>query len=41
MANLLYQRVTTDERSTDRQNLVLDEAGMVRISVVTGPPGAA
>jgi DNA invertase Pin-like site-specific DNA recombinase len=28
MANLVYQRVSTDQQSTDRQNLVLDEAGI-------------
>ncbi|GHB71955.1 hypothetical protein GCM10010331_70000 [Streptomyces xanthochromogenes] len=27
MANLVYKRVSTDQQSTDRQNLVLDEAG--------------
>ncbi|MFJ9382000.1 recombinase family protein [Streptomyces sp. NPDC101455] len=26
MANLVYKRVSTDQQSTDRQNLVLDEA---------------
>ncbi|GGZ28872.1 hypothetical protein [Streptomyces poonensis] len=25
MANLVYKRVSTDQQSTDRQNLVLDE----------------
>jgi DNA invertase Pin-like site-specific DNA recombinase len=28
MANLVYKRVSTDQQSTDRQNLVLDEAGI-------------
>ncbi|QCX82605.1 Putative DNA-invertase (plasmid) [Streptomyces sp. YIM 121038] len=28
MANLVYKRVSTDTQSTDRQNLVLDEAGI-------------
>ncbi|MEU2854536.1 recombinase family protein [Streptomyces syringium] len=28
MANLVYKRVSTDEQSTDRQNLVLAEAGI-------------
>ncbi|MFI9781663.1 recombinase family protein [Streptomyces sp. NPDC051956] len=28
MANLVYKRVSTDLQSTDRQNLVLDEAGI-------------
>ncbi|MFF1840003.1 hypothetical protein ACFVXE_38560 [Streptomyces sp. NPDC058231] len=28
MANLVYKRVSTDRQSTDRQNLVLDEAGI-------------
>ncbi len=28
MANLVYRRVSTDQQSTDRQNLVLDEAGI-------------
>ncbi|MFF1650977.1 recombinase family protein [Streptomyces sp. NPDC058240] len=28
MANLVYKRVSTDEQSTARQNLVLDEAGI-------------
>ncbi|WP_419996135.1 recombinase family protein [Streptomyces boninensis] len=28
MANLLYKRVSTDQQSTARQNLVLDEAGI-------------
>ncbi|MEU6229093.1 hypothetical protein [Streptomyces sp. NPDC047042] len=26
MVNLVYKRVSTDQQSTDRQNLVLDEA---------------
>jgi DNA invertase Pin-like site-specific DNA recombinase len=29
MANLVYKRVSTDQQSTDRQNLVLAEAGIV------------
>ncbi|MEL5953488.1 recombinase family protein [Streptomyces sp. CLV115] len=28
MANLVYKRVSTDQQSTDRQNLVLGEAGI-------------
>ncbi|MGW9031794.1 recombinase family protein [Streptomyces sp. NPDC055722] len=28
MANLVYKRVSTDQRSTDRQNLVLNQAGI-------------
>lgn len=28
MANLVYKRVSTDQQSTDRQNLLLDEAGI-------------
>jgi DNA invertase Pin-like site-specific DNA recombinase len=28
MANLVYMRVSTDQQSTARQNLVLDEAGI-------------
>ncbi|MDX2939026.1 recombinase family protein [Streptomyces ipomoeae] len=28
MASLVYKRVSTDQQSTDRQNLVLDEAGI-------------
>ncbi|GAB7110938.1 hypothetical protein JCM4814A_92560 [Streptomyces phaeofaciens JCM 4814] len=28
MANLVHQRVSTDQQSTDRQNLVLAEAGI-------------
>ncbi|WP_327730818.1 hypothetical protein OG250_38520 [Streptomyces sp. NBC_00487] len=28
MANLVYKRVSTDQQSTDRQNLVLAEAGI-------------
>ncbi|MFI5571177.1 recombinase family protein [Streptomyces sp. NPDC051740] len=28
MANLVYKRVSTDQQSTDRQNLVLEEAGI-------------
>lgn len=28
VANLVYKRVSTDQQSTDRQNLVLDEAGI-------------
>ncbi|MEK8168798.1 hypothetical protein NKH77_00245 [Streptomyces sp. M19] len=28
MANLVCKRVSTDQQSTDRQNLVLDEAGI-------------
>jgi DNA invertase Pin-like site-specific DNA recombinase len=28
VANLIYERVSTDQQSTARQNLVLDEAGI-------------
>ncbi|MGW1659236.1 hypothetical protein [Streptomyces atratus] len=28
MANLVYKRVSTDQQSTARQDLVLDEAGI-------------
>ncbi|MEO3805250.1 hypothetical protein [Nonomuraea sp. B1E8] len=28
MANLVYKRVSTDQQSTSRQNLALDEAGI-------------
>jgi DNA invertase Pin-like site-specific DNA recombinase len=28
VANLVYKRVSTDQQSTDRQNLVLAEAGI-------------
>ncbi|MEU6511259.1 hypothetical protein [Streptomyces sp. NPDC046942] len=28
MANLVYKRVSNDQQSTARQNLVLDEAGI-------------
>jgi hypothetical protein len=28
VANLVYKRVSTDQQSTDRQNLVLDKAGI-------------
>ncbi|MCQ8192669.1 recombinase family protein [Streptomyces rugosispiralis] len=34
MANLVYKRVSTDQQSTDRQNLVLDEAAGIEDPVV-------
>jgi DNA invertase Pin-like site-specific DNA recombinase len=44
VANLIYKRVSTDRQSTDRQNLVLDEAGIedpVSFSRKTPAPPAA
>ncbi|WP_327699116.1 recombinase family protein [Streptomyces sp. NBC_00459] len=44
MANLVYKRVSTDQQSTARQNLVLDEAGIEDPVVFEGtraPPTAS
>ncbi|MGW7257360.1 hypothetical protein [Streptomyces sp. NPDC054834] len=44
MANLVYKRVSTDQQSTDRQNLVLDEAGIedpVVFEEQAAPPAAS
>ncbi|WP_435611105.1 recombinase family protein [Streptomyces sp. C10-9-1] len=41
MANLVYRRVSTDQQSTDRQNLVLDEAGIEDPGVFEEDPGAS
>ncbi|MCX5103837.1 MULTISPECIES: recombinase family protein [unclassified Streptomyces] len=38
MANLVYKRVSTDQQSTARQNLVLDEAGIEDPVVFEGAP---
>jgi len=41
MANLVYKRVSTDQQSTDRQNLVLDEAGIEDPVVFEEEPGTS
>lgn len=41
MANLVYKRVSTDQQSTDRQNLVLDEAGIEDPVVFEEDPGTS
>jgi DNA invertase Pin-like site-specific DNA recombinase len=41
MANLVYKRVSTDQQSTDRQNLVLDEAGIENPVVFEENPGTS
>ncbi|MER6256830.1 recombinase family protein [Streptomyces sp. NPDC001584] len=41
MANLVYKRVSTDQQSTDRQNLVLDEAGIEDPAVFEEPAGTS
>ncbi|MEV7237207.1 recombinase family protein [Streptomyces sp. NPDC051020] len=41
MANLVYKRVSTDQQSTNRQNLVLDEAGIENPVVFEENPGAS
>lgn len=41
MANLVYKRVSTDQQSTDRQNLVLDEAGVEDPVVVEEQAGTS
>jgi DNA invertase Pin-like site-specific DNA recombinase len=40
-ANLVYKRVSTDQQSTDRQNLVLDEAGIEDPVVFEEDPGTS
>ncbi|CAG6391958.1 recombinase family protein [Streptomyces cocklensis] len=41
MANLVYKRVSTDQQSTARQNLVLDEAGIEDAIVFEEDPGTS
>ncbi|MEU1465258.1 recombinase family protein [Streptomyces sp. NPDC005727] len=41
MANLVYKRVSTDQQSTARQNLVLDEAGIETPVVFEEAPGTS
>ncbi|MEU5030717.1 recombinase family protein [Streptomyces milbemycinicus] len=41
MANLVYKRVSTDQQSTARQNLVLAEAGIEDPVVFEEPPGTS
>ncbi|GGV31081.1 hypothetical protein GCM10010182_63010 [Actinomadura cremea] len=41
MANLVYKQVSTDQQSTARQNLVLDEAGIEDPVVFEEDPGAS
>ncbi|MGW1614567.1 recombinase family protein [Streptomyces sp. NPDC002285] len=41
MANLVYKRVSTDQQSTARQNLVLDEAGIEDPVVFEEDPGTS
>ncbi|MFF9351825.1 hypothetical protein [Streptomyces sp. NPDC014734] len=41
MANLVYKRVSTDQQSTARQNLVLDEAGIEDSVVFEEDPGTS
>jgi DNA invertase Pin-like site-specific DNA recombinase len=41
VANLVYKRVSTDQQSTDRQNLVLDEAGIEDPVVFEEEPGTS
>ncbi|MFV2117587.1 recombinase family protein [Streptomyces sp. Act-28] len=41
MANLVYKRVSTDQQSTARQNLVLDEAGIEDPVVFEEEPGTS
>jgi DNA invertase Pin-like site-specific DNA recombinase len=41
VANLVYKRVSTDQQSTARQNLVLDEAGIEDPVVFEEPPGTS
>ncbi|MFC8264065.1 recombinase family protein, partial [Streptomyces sp. NPDC057291] len=41
MANLVYKRVSTDQQSTDRQDLVLDEAGINDPVVFEEEPGTS
>ncbi|MCX4609472.1 recombinase family protein [Streptomyces mirabilis] len=41
MANLVYERVSTDQQSTARQNLILDEAGIEDPVVFEEDPGTS
>ncbi|MFF6972000.1 MULTISPECIES: hypothetical protein [Streptomyces] len=41
MANLVYKRVSTDQQSTARQDLVLDEAGIEDPFVFEEDPGTS
>ncbi|MFF4838115.1 recombinase family protein [Streptomyces sp. NPDC001315] len=41
MANLVYKRVSSDQQSTARQNLVLDEAGIENPVVFEEDPGTS
>ncbi|GHA70976.1 hypothetical protein GCM10010345_87730 [Streptomyces canarius] len=41
MANLVYKRVSTDQQSTARQNLVLDEAGIEDPVIFEEDPGTS
>ncbi|MGA4960352.1 recombinase family protein [Streptomyces lavendulocolor] len=41
MANLVYKRVSTDQQSTARQNLVLEEAGIEDPVVFEEDPGTS
>jgi DNA invertase Pin-like site-specific DNA recombinase len=41
VANLVYKRVSTDQQSTARQNLVLDEAGIEDPVVFEEDPGTS
>ncbi|MEU5348331.1 recombinase family protein, partial [Streptomyces sp. NPDC020766] len=41
MANLVYKRVSTDQQSTVRQDLVLDEAGIEDPVVFEEAPGTS
>jgi DNA invertase Pin-like site-specific DNA recombinase len=41
VANLLYKRVSTDQQSASRQNLVLDEAGIKDPVVFEEDPGTS
>jgi DNA invertase Pin-like site-specific DNA recombinase len=41
VANLAYKRISTDQQSTDRQNLVLDQAGIEDPVVFEEDPGTS
>lgn len=41
VANLVYKRVSTDQQSTARQNLVLDDAGIAAPVVFEEEPGTS
>ncbi|MFD3663573.1 hypothetical protein ACFWVF_23815 [Streptomyces sp. NPDC058659] len=41
MADLVYERGSTDQQSTDRQNLVLDEAGIEALVVFEEQAGTS